>query len=73
MMESPPIFEYLRTKVLPNILKNLLKSDGTPYNLYTDGLKITTTLDSKMQTFGGRCVQAYVMVTVRVLQTLERI
>ncbi|MCB0659610.1 MAG: transglycosylase domain-containing protein [Saprospiraceae bacterium] len=48
--------EYLRTKVLPNILKNLLKSDGTPYNLYTDGLKITTTLDSKMQTLAETAV-----------------
>ena len=37
------------------------------YNLYTDGLKITTTLDSKMQTLAEDCcVQAYVMATVRV-------
>lgn len=41
--------EYLRTKVVPNILKNLIKEDGTAYNMYTDGLKITTSLDSKMQ------------------------
>ena len=27
------------------------KSGGTPYNLYTDGLKIYTTLDSKMQKY----------------------
>ncbi len=41
--------EYLRTKELPRILKNLLKEDGNEYNIYTDGLKIYTTLDSKMQ------------------------
>ena len=41
--------EYLRTKELPKILKNVLKEDGKPYNIYTDGLKIYTTLDSKMQ------------------------
>ena len=41
--------EYLRTKELPKILKDILKEDGTPYNIYTDGLKIYTTLDSRMQ------------------------
>ncbi len=41
--------EYLRTKELPRILKNLNKEDGNAYNLYTDGLKIYTTLDSRMQ------------------------
>lgn len=41
--------EYLRTKELPRLLKDVLKEDGTPYNFYTDGLKIRITLDSKMQ------------------------
>lgn len=27
------------------------KKDGTPYNLYTDGLKVYTTLDSRMQRY----------------------
>jgi penicillin-binding protein 1A len=48
--------EYLRTRVLPGILKELTKSDGSPYNLYTDGLKITTTLDSKMQLHAEQAV-----------------
>ncbi|MBK9734905.1 MAG: transglycosylase domain-containing protein [Saprospiraceae bacterium] len=48
--------EYLRTKVLPKILKDLIKEDGAPYNLYTDGLKITTTLDSRMQKHGEEAV-----------------
>lgn len=48
--------EYLRTKILPNILKDILKEDGTPYRLYTDGLKITTTLDSRMQKHGEDAV-----------------
>ncbi len=43
--------EYLRTKVMPKILKNIKNDDDKPYNLYTDGLKIYTTLDSKMQEF----------------------
>lgn len=48
--------EYLRTKVLPGILEGLLKEDGKPYNLYTDGLKIFTTLDSRMQKYGEEAV-----------------
>lgn len=41
--------EFLRTKELPKILKHLAKDDGNEYNIYTDGLKIYTTLDSRMQ------------------------
>lgn len=41
--------EHLRTDVMPDILKDLRNEDGKPYNLYTDGLKIYTTLDSRMQ------------------------
>jgi penicillin-binding protein 1A len=48
--------EYLRTKVLPSILRNLTKADGGSYNLYTDGLKIKTTLDSRMQYFAEQAV-----------------
>jgi penicillin-binding protein 1A len=48
--------EYLRTYVMKNILKDLTKEDGTSYNLYRDGLKIYTTLDSKMQEYGEESV-----------------
>lgn len=41
--------EYLRTMAMPRILKNLKKEDGSDYNLYTDGLKIYTTLNTRMQ------------------------
>lgn len=41
--------EYLRTKELPRILKDIIKEDGSNYNIYTDGLKIYTSLDSRMQ------------------------
>lgn len=33
-----------------------LKRDGTPYNLYTDGLKIYTTIDSRMQRYAEEAV-----------------
>ncbi len=37
-----------------------LKPDGTPYNVYTDGLKIYTTLDSRMQQYAEDAVKEYV-------------
>lgn len=33
-----------------------LKSDGSPYNIYTDGLKVHTTLDSRMQKYAEEAV-----------------
>ncbi|MDQ3392730.1 MAG: transglycosylase domain-containing protein [Bacteroidota bacterium] len=42
--------EHLRPQ-LQHILQDVKKKDGTPYNLYTDGLKIYTTIDSKMQLY----------------------
>lgn len=41
--------EYLRTRELPKLLKDIQKEDGKNYNIYTDGLKIYTTVDSRMQ------------------------
>ena len=33
------------------------KADGTPYNIYRDGLKIYTTIDSRMQAYAEQAVQ----------------
>jgi penicillin-binding protein 1A len=35
------------------------KSDGTPYNIYTDGLKIYTTIDSRMQKYAEEAVEKH--------------
>jgi len=51
--------EYLRTDVMPKLLKNIQKDDGSNYNLYTDGLKIYTTLHSKMQDFAEQAVKKH--------------
>ncbi len=48
--------EHLRTDVLPQMLKNYKKEDGSEYNLYTDGLKIYTTLHSVMQKYADEAV-----------------
>ena len=36
------------------------KKDGTNYNIYTDGLKIHTTIDSRMQRYAEEAVQEHV-------------
>lgn len=36
------------------------KADGTPYNLYTDGLKIYTTIDSRMQQYAEEAVREHI-------------
>lgn len=48
--------EHLRL-LLEEKLKGLEKSDGTPFNLYTDGLKIHTTLDSRLQAFAEKAAE----------------
>jgi penicillin-binding protein 1A len=35
------------------------KPDGTPYNIYTDGLKIYTTIDSRMQLYAEEAVEEH--------------
>jgi len=47
--------EYLRAK-LTSWCEEHYKDDGTPYNLYRDGLKIYTTINSKMQTYAEEAV-----------------
>lgn len=37
-----------------------LKKDGTPYNIYKDGLKVFTTIDSQMQQYAEEAVYAHV-------------
>jgi penicillin-binding protein 1A len=47
--------EYLRQE-LDEWCSSHYKDDGTPYNLYTDGLKIYTTIDSKMQRYAEKAM-----------------
>lgn len=56
--------EYLRTEIMPDILEKFKKDDGASYNLYRDGLKIYTTLNSKMQQYAEEAVQKH-------MQTLQ--
>lgn len=47
---APYFREFLRNK-MKSWCKENYKSDGENYNLYTDGLKIYTTIDSRLQRF----------------------
>jgi penicillin-binding protein 1A len=52
---APYFREYLKAELL-TWCKNNKKRDGTPYNLFTDGLRIYTTLDSKLQEYAEKAV-----------------
>lgn len=50
--------EYLRDYMMQWAKENP-KSDGTYYNIYKDGLKIYTTIDSRMQAYAEEAVAAH--------------
>ncbi|HMP31312.1 MAG TPA: transglycosylase domain-containing protein, partial [Saprospiraceae bacterium] len=56
---APYLREYLRIVEMPKILKSNLREDGTEYSLYRDGLKIYTSVDSKMQKYAEESVQKH--------------
>lgn len=50
--------EYLRQE-LNQWCKDHRKSDGTPYNIYKDGLRVYTTINSKMQLYAEEAVRKH--------------
>jgi len=52
---APYFREYLKAELLI-WCKNNKKKDGSTYNLYTDGLKIYTTINSKLQRYAENAV-----------------
>ncbi|AFL83318.1 membrane carboxypeptidase/penicillin-binding protein [Belliella baltica DSM 15883] len=54
--------QYFREVIKADLTKwtrENLKSDGTPYDLYGDGLKIYVTIDSRLQKFAEEAVQEH--------------
>lgn len=51
--------EYLR-EYMRNWVKENPKEDGSNYNIYRDGLKIYTTIDSRMQDYAEQAVTAHI-------------
>ncbi len=51
--------ESLRTDLLKWCKEHINNATGKPYNLYTDGLKIYTTIDSRMQRFAEEAMREH--------------
>jgi len=56
---APYFREYLRGK-MKKWCSTKIKPDGSRYNLYTDGLKIYTTIDSRLQKFAEEAVETHI-------------
>lgn len=56
--------EYLRQE-LTEWSKTSKKADGTSYNIYTDGLKIYTTIDSRMQQYAEEAVKEHLSLDLQ--------
>lgn len=56
-----PHFRAELTKWLKNLLEDPAhrKPDGSKYNIYTDGLKIYTTIDTRIQAYAEEAMQAH--------------
>ncbi len=57
--EQTGLASYFRERIrieTNNILKKYPKEDGTYYDIYRDGLNITTTLDARMQIYAEKAV-----------------
>lgn len=50
--------EFLRGE-LNEWAKNTTRADGQPYNIYRDGLRIYTTIDSRMQSYAEEAVKEF--------------
>ncbi len=54
-----PYFRQVLEGQVKAILKEMKKPDGTPYDLYKDGLKIYTTIDVRMQRYAEEAMQEH--------------
>jgi len=53
---APYFKDQVRKKLLTWVIENP-KSDGTPYNIYTEGLKIYTTINARLQAYARKAMQ----------------
>ncbi len=56
--------EFLRSE-LHDWSKKHFKADGTPYNIYKDGLKIYTTINSRMQQYAEEAVREHMALDLQ--------
>ncbi len=68
---APYFREYLRA-FMKDWVKENKKPDGSDYNIYTDGLKIYTTIDYRMQTYAEEAVAEHFSNLQRVFFLKEK-
>jgi penicillin-binding protein 1A len=68
---APYLREYLRS-YMKNWVKENPKADGEEYNIYTDGLKIYTSIDSRMQRYAEEAVTEHFSNLQRVFFKKEK-
>jgi len=54
-----PYFRQVLEQQVKLAIKDLVKPDGTPYDIYKDGLKIFTTLDIRMQHYAEEAMEEH--------------
>jgi len=54
-----PYFRQVVEQYVKNAIKNMTKPDGSPWDIYKDGLKIYTTIDMTMQHYAEEAVQEH--------------
>lgn len=64
---APYFLDVMREELKTWASKNY-KSDGTPYNIYTDGLKIYTTINPTLQLYAEEAVAKHLPVLQRALE-----
>ncbi|MBA2745698.1 MAG: transglycosylase domain-containing protein, partial [Flavisolibacter sp.] len=69
---APYFREVLRNEV-DEALKGLTRSDGEPYNIYDDGLKIYTTINPKMQQYAEEAQAQQMPILQRALNNQRNI
>src|SRR5690606_37205099 len=52
-------------------VKNNVKPDGSKYNIYTDGLRIYTTVDSRMQRYAEEAVREHLSNLQKVFRKVD--
>jgi penicillin-binding protein 1A len=54
-----PYFRQVLEQQVKQACKDLKKPDGTPYDIYKDGLKVYTTIDARMQHYAEEAMQEH--------------
>ncbi len=68
-----PYFREILKDEVDEALKGLTKSDGDPYNIYDDGLKVYTTINPKMQQYAEEAVSQQMPVLQKALNNQRNI